>query len=70
MTRQPGGVGPMQVEIQTELVDGQLTDGDEVEVSGVWDGHTVDADTIVNLSAGAKPKRRQRSPETRRTTAA
>jgi hypothetical protein len=56
-----GWRGPVPVEIQTELVDGQLTDGDEVEVSGVWDGHTVDADTIVNLSAGAKPKRRQRS---------
>ncbi len=51
--------GPVRVEIQTQVVAGQLTDGDEVEVSGVWDGHTLDADRIVNLSAGAKPKRRQ-----------
>ena len=54
--------GPVPVEIQTQLVAGQLTDGDEVEVSGVWDGRTLDADTIVNLSAGARPKRR-RSPD-------
>jgi serine/threonine protein kinase/cytoskeletal protein RodZ len=49
---------PIPVEIQTQLVAGQLTDGDEVEVSGVWDGGTLDADTIVNVSAGARPKRR------------
>ncbi len=48
---------PVPVEIQTQFVAGQLADGDEVEVSGVWDGSTVDADTIVNLSAGARPKR-------------
>jgi serine/threonine protein kinase len=53
--------GPVPVQIQTQLVAGQLSDGDEVEVSGVWDGGTVDADTIVNLSAGARPKRRQSS---------
>jgi serine/threonine-protein kinase len=51
--------GPVPVEIQTELVAGQLADGDEVEVSGVWDGAIVDADTIVNLSAGARPKPRR-----------
>jgi serine/threonine-protein kinase len=51
--------GPVRVEIQTQVVSGQLTDGDDVEVSGVWDGHTLDADRIVNLSAGTKPKRRQ-----------
>ena len=51
--------GPVPVEIQTQLDTGQLTDGDEVEVSGIWDGRTLDADTIVNLSAGARPKRRQ-----------
>jgi serine/threonine protein kinase len=49
------------VEIPTDLVAGQLADGDEVEVSGVWDGDTLDADTIVNLSAGARQERR-RSP--------
>jgi serine/threonine-protein kinase len=48
---------PMPVEIQTQFVAGQLADGDEVEVSGVWDGATLDADTIVNLSAGPRPKR-------------
>jgi serine/threonine protein kinase len=48
---------PVPVEIQTQLVAGQLADGDEVEVSGTWDGGTLDADTIVNLSAGARPKR-------------
>src|SRR5262245_42080724 len=47
------------VEIQTQLVAGQLADGDEVEVSGVWDGGTLDADTIVNFSTGARPKRRR-----------
>jgi serine/threonine protein kinase len=51
--------GPVPVEIQTQLVEGQLQDGDEVEVSGVWDGTTLDADTIMNLSAAARPKRRR-----------
>ncbi|WP_217695278.1 hypothetical protein [Mycobacterium sp. IS-2888] len=37
---------------------GQLADGDEVEVSGVWDGDILDADKIVNLSAVARPKQR------------
>jgi serine/threonine protein kinase len=50
--------GPVPVEIQTQLVAGQLADGDEVEVSGVWDGTTLDADEIVNFSARAAPKRR------------
>ena len=50
---------PVPVEIQTHLVAGQLADGDEVEVSGVWDGGTLDADQIVNFSAGARPKRRR-----------
>jgi serine/threonine-protein kinase len=49
---------PVPVEIHTQLVAGQLTDGDEVEVSGVWDGESLDADTIVNLSTGAPAKRR------------
>lgn len=44
---------PLPVEIQTDLVAGQLQDGDEIEVSGVWDGATVDADKIINYSAGA-----------------
>jgi serine/threonine protein kinase len=49
------------VQLQGQLVAAQLADGDEVEVSGVWDGSTLDADRIVNLSAGTRPKRR-RSP--------
>lgn len=47
---------PVPVEIHIQLVAGQLADGDEVEVSGVWDGSTLDAETIVNMSAGARPK--------------
>ena len=57
--------GPVPVEIQTQLVGGQLEDGDEVEVSGVWDGTTLDADTIMNLSAAAGPKRRRSDDGTR-----
>jgi serine/threonine-protein kinase len=53
------GRAPVPVEIQTHVVAGQLADGDEVEVSGVWDGGTLDADQIVNFSAGARPKRRR-----------
>ena len=52
-----GRRAPIPVEIQTQFVAGQLADGDEVEVSGVWDGGTLDADTIVNISAGARPRR-------------
>lgn len=47
----------LPVEIQTDLVAGQLADGDEVEVTGMWDGEILDADKIVNLSVGARPKR-------------
>jgi serine/threonine protein kinase len=47
------------VEIPTDLVAGQLADEDEVEVSGIWDGDILDADEIVNFSAGARPKRRR-----------
>ncbi len=50
---------PVPVEIQTQLVTDQLADGDEVEVSGIWDGDSLDADTIVNISAGVKPQRRR-----------
>ncbi len=52
---------PIRVEIHTELVAGQLANGDQVEVSGVWDGVTLDADTIVNFSSGSRPNQR-RSP--------
>lgn len=59
------GRARIPVEIQTELVAGQLADGDEVEVSGVWDGGTLDADTIVNLSVGARPTRRRSRTRTK-----
>ena len=49
---------PVPVQIQTQLVAGQLADGAEVEVSGVWDGHTLDADEIGIFSTDAPPKRR------------
>ncbi len=52
---------PVQVEIQTQLVAGQLSDGDEVEVSGVWDGHTLDAEEISIFPAGPPPKGRMSS---------
>jgi hypothetical protein len=54
-----GQRAPVPVEIQTQLVADQLADGDEVEVSGIWDGDSLDADTIVNISAGVKPQRRR-----------
>lgn len=56
---------PVPVQIETQLVAGQLADGDEVEVSGVWDGGTLDADTVVNISARPRPKRRSSEPRTK-----
>lgn len=50
-----GRQAPVRVEIPTQLGAGQLADGDEVEVSGVWDGSLLDADTIVNISATPRP---------------
>jgi serine/threonine-protein kinase len=50
--------GPIPVEIQTQFVAGQLADRDEVEVSGVWDGNTLDADQILTFSDDARPKGR------------
>ncbi|MEB3982043.1 serine/threonine-protein kinase [Mycobacterium sp. 663a-19] len=48
------------VEMPTDLVGpGQLADGDEVEVSGAWDGDTLDADKIINFSVEPPPKRRR-----------
>ncbi|MGZ6778586.1 MAG: serine/threonine-protein kinase, partial [Mycobacterium sp.] len=62
---------PIPVEIQTQLVAGQLSDGDEVEVSGVWDGRTLDADEIATFQSEV-PSKRRRTPsrdEQRRDTA-
>ena len=48
------------VEMRTQLAAGQLRNGDDVEVSGVWEAGVLDADTIVNFSAGARPKPKRR----------
>ena len=61
------------VAIHTQLGAGQLADGDEVEVSGVWDGNTLDADEIGIFSGDAPPKRRSspsraRSPREKAAT--
>lgn len=62
---------PLPVEIQTQLVAGQLSDGDEVEVSGVWDGRTLDADEIATFQPEVPSKRRRTASrdEPRRDTA-
>jgi tRNA A-37 threonylcarbamoyl transferase component Bud32 len=66
-----GRRAPVPVEMQTHDAAGPLAEEDEVEVSGVWDGVTLDADQIVNISAGARPKRRrsQIRPRSRRDKA-
>ncbi|HTX95368.1 MAG TPA: serine/threonine-protein kinase [Mycobacterium sp.] len=53
------GRAQVPVEIETDLVTAQLADGDEVEVSGMWDGGTLDADNIINFSVEPPPKRRR-----------
>ncbi len=47
------------VEIPTDLAASQLADGDEIEVSGTWDGDILDADKIINFSVEPPPKRRR-----------
>ena len=59
------GLRSIGVEIQPELGAGRLGEGDEVEVSGVWDGSTLDADEIRVFSAGAPATRRASAPEPR-----
>jgi serine/threonine protein kinase len=49
----------VRVEIQTDLAAGQLADGDEIEISGTWDGDTLDADKIINFSVEPPPKSRR-----------
>ena len=71
---------PIPVKIQTQLGAGQLADGDEVEVTGVWDGNTLDADEVVSFAADSPPKQRSspspakspqdKAPKRRRRTAA
>jgi serine/threonine-protein kinase len=45
------------VEIPVASASELLADGDVVEVNGVWDGGLLQADTVVNHSTGAPPKR-------------
>jgi hypothetical protein len=56
----PAGTLPasVPVRIQTHITSVVLDDGDEVDVSGVWDGTTLDADTIATYPAEPAPKRR------------
>ncbi|RZT19237.1 serine/threonine-protein kinase [Mycobacterium sp. BK558] len=55
---------PVPVAINTQLGPGQLSDGVTVEVHGVWDGHTLDADEISIFPAPTPP-----TPRSSRTTA-
>ncbi|MCV7078608.1 serine/threonine-protein kinase [Mycobacterium szulgai] len=57
------------VEMPIDLVADQLADGDEVEVSGAWDGDTLDADKIINYSVEPAPKRRRARAESPQDTA-
>jgi serine/threonine-protein kinase len=56
---------PIPVAMHTQLGAGQLADGDEVEVTGVWDGDTLDADQILTFSDDARPKGRSSPPRAR-----
>ncbi len=49
---------PVPVAINTRLEPGQLGDGATVEVHGVWDGHTLDADEISIFPAQTPPAQR------------
>src|SRR3954452_3428540 len=53
------------VSIQTQPGAGKPADGDEVEVSGVWDGDTLDADEILTYANDASPKRKSSPPPTK-----
>lgn len=55
---------PVPVDLHAELEAGQLSDGDEVQVSGVWDGRTLDADEVGIFPAGTPSKRRSSPPRT------
>ena len=49
---------PVPVAINTQLGPGRLGDGAAVEVHGVWDGRTLDADEITIFPARTPPMRR------------
>ena len=55
---------PVPVAINTRLEPGQLGDGATVEVHGVWDGHTLDADEMSIF-----PAQTPSAPRSSRTTA-
>jgi serine/threonine-protein kinase len=59
------GLRSIDVEIQPELGAGRLGEGDEVEVSGVWDGNTLDADEIRVFSVDVPAKRQAAMPKPR-----
>ncbi|MGV0735770.1 serine/threonine-protein kinase [Mycobacterium syngnathidarum] len=53
------------VELRGNSITGELSDGDVVEVSGVWDDRTLFAESVVNHSAGTRGRRRRNSFEVR-----
>lgn len=53
------------VELRGNFITGELSDGDVVEVSGVWDDRTLFADSVVNHSAGTRGRRRRNLFEVR-----
>lgn len=54
--------GSIPVAIPTQPGVGPLTEGSEVEVSGVWDGHVLDADEIRTFSNEGRRKGRASDP--------
>ncbi len=49
------------VELQGTAITGELADGDVVEVSGIWDGNTLFADSVLNHSVANRGQRRRRA---------
>ena len=56
------------VELRGTSITGQLSDGDMVEVSGIWDNSTLFADTVINHSAASRGRRRPSSPAVKKRT--
>lgn len=46
------------VELRGSSITGQLADGDVVEVTGIWDGRLLAADTVINHSARSRGRHR------------
>ncbi|NVN49119.1 serine/threonine-protein kinase [Mycolicibacterium hippocampi] len=55
---------PVPVDISAELEADRLSEGDQVEVSGVWDGRTLDADEVGIFPTATPPQRRSSPPGT------